>query len=474
MRAVYISSALLLLLLAGTCLGATPAHAQNATWLATPGSGDFNTDANWTPATVPTGIATFGPSNTTTLGLSAGVAVSTMMFNGGAPAYTFNSFGNFLELDGAGIVNVSSNVPTLNVTFSGMLFSNSASAGNAIVNNTGGITFTDFSTAGTAAITTSSGGFLLSFTDTTSAGSAMITTDSGSLTQFTTNSTGGNAQLITNAGGKVDFAGTAGPNANNKFTAGSIAGAGSYFLGGGELTVGSNGLSTTVSGVIADGASSGGGDTGASLVKVGNGRLTLGGANTYSGPTTVNAGTLAVTGSIASPTTVNAGGILGGTGTITTATLNANGTLAPGLSVGTLNTGSLTFSSGSVLAVEIDGTGSDRLNVTGTVSLGGATLSVSSLGGYVHTPGTVYTIVANDGTEPVSGRFSGLPEGATVSGGGFFFKISYGGGDGNEVTLEALAVPAPTLSEWAQFGLTLVLAGIAVWYLRRRRGFGPA
>ena len=90
------------------------------------------------------------------------------------------------------------------------------------------------------------------------------------------------------------------------------------------------------------------------------------------------------------------------------------------------------------MAVEIDGTGSDRLTVTGTVSLGGATLSVSRLGGYVHTAGTVYTIVANDLIDPVVGTFSGLAEGATINPGGNLFRISYAGGDGNDVTLTAI------------------------------------
>src|SRR5258708_39389882 len=34
-------------------IAAPAANAQDATWLATPGSGDFNTAANWTPAAVP-------------------------------------------------------------------------------------------------------------------------------------------------------------------------------------------------------------------------------------------------------------------------------------------------------------------------------------------------------------------------------------------------------------------------------------
>ena len=49
--------------------------------------------------------------------------------------------------------------------------------------------------------------------------------------------------------------------------------------------------------MLADGGS--GGYTGASLVKVGTGTLTLSGVNTYTGATTVDGGTLAVNGSIA-------------------------------------------------------------------------------------------------------------------------------------------------------------------------------
>jgi hypothetical protein len=41
-------------------LAALPARAQDATWSTAPGSSNFNTAANWTPATVPTGTAFFG------------------------------------------------------------------------------------------------------------------------------------------------------------------------------------------------------------------------------------------------------------------------------------------------------------------------------------------------------------------------------------------------------------------------------
>ena len=109
-------------------------------------------------------------------------------------------------------------------------------------------------------------------------------------------------------------------------TIGSLAGAGSVTLGSATLTTGNDNTSTTFSGVI-----SGPGG----LTKVGIGALVLSGNNTYTGPTTVNAGTLTVNGSIAnSAITVNAG-TLAGTGTLGKTTING-GTLAPGNSIGTI------------------------------------------------------------------------------------------------------------------------------------------
>jgi autotransporter-associated beta strand protein len=109
-------------------------------------------------------------------------------------------------------------------------------------------------------------------------------------TIFSDNSTGGFARFITTAGGVVDFSGTSGPAGNNRVTAGSIEGAGTYNLGSNTFIVGINGLSTTVSGTINDGGASGG--TGASLIKLGTGTMILSGNNTYTGLTAVLNGTL--------------------------------------------------------------------------------------------------------------------------------------------------------------------------------------
>jgi autotransporter-associated beta strand protein len=111
-------------------------------------------------------------------------------------------------------------------------------------------------------------------------------------------------------------------------TAGSIEGAGTFSLGPNQLTVGSNNLSTEVSGVIRG--------AGGSLVKVGTGTLTLSGANSYTGATVVAGGTLSVIGDISSSSGVLVGpaAMLSGTGTVP-GVLVAGGTLMPGQSVGT-------------------------------------------------------------------------------------------------------------------------------------------
>ncbi len=84
-----------------------------------------------------------------------------------------------------------------------------------------------------------------------------------------------------------------------------------------------------------------------SLQKEGVGTMQLSAANTYTGMTTVNAGTLLITGSVAGTTSVANGGTLAGTGTATGAT-TISGSIAPGNGgVGTLTTGALTLAPGA-------------------------------------------------------------------------------------------------------------------------------
>jgi hypothetical protein len=92
------------------------------------------------------------------------------------------------------------------------------------------------------------------------------------------------------------------------------------------------------------------------------------------------------------------------------------------------------------------GGSSDQLQVTGSVTLAG-TLNVL-FPGALPTSGQSFTIIDNDASDPVSGTFEALPEGATVTTvSGARMTISYQGGDGNDVTL---TVPAGASTALAQ------------------------
>ena len=196
---------------------------------------------------------------------------------------------------------------------------------------------------------------------------------------------------------------------------------------------------------------------------IGSGTFTLGngtgggmrltGTSTFSGTFTQFA-ILDITGSI-SNSTMNGSSILTGTGTVPALTFA--GVIRPGVdgspddpsdvhSTGILSTGSLTLNhvNDPSLAIDIHGlipgTEHDQLAVAGSVTLNGSpTLEVKMEG--IPSPGQQFIIISNDGADPVSGTFSGLPEGATVPGVQGSPTITYAGGDGNDVALIIPGVP---------------------------------
>jgi hypothetical protein len=130
---------------------------------------------------------------------------------------------------------------------------------------------------------------------------------------------------------------------------------------------------------------------------------------------------------------------------------------------GVLHTRSLTLSPavsngpGGGFVVFVYPTTSSQIDVTGTVTLNGASLGIVVEGG-VPTIGQSFTIIKNDGTDPVSGTFAGSPEGAIV--GSSHLRISYVGGDGNDVVLTALYDTTTAISQdtsATQFGEPMTL-----------------
>jgi autotransporter-associated beta strand protein len=155
-------------------------------------------------------------------------------------------------------------------------FNDQSTAGNASISNalSGSTRFNDQSTAGNATLLNRDGGTTF-FTGQSSAGNASITSADEGTTYFFDNSSAGTARLIALDSGVIDFAEGTGPAGDNRNSAGSIEGSGTFVLRSTVLSVGSNDLSTEVSGVLV-GAADGG------LIKLGSGTLTLSGDNSNS------------------------------------------------------------------------------------------------------------------------------------------------------------------------------------------------
>lgn len=163
----------------------------------------------------------------------------------------------------------------------------------------------------------------------------------------------------------------------NGGTAGFIVG---NVANGGTLSFNRSNL-YTFDGVIAnDGVNSG------KVTQAGTGNTVLSARNTYTGATTVDAGTLTVTGSIASSamTTVNASGTLRGSGIVGNTTING-GTLAASIGGAAMTVqGNLAFTAASSYMIEVSPATAGRVNVTGTAALSGATVNASfAAGSYV-------------------------------------------------------------------------------------------
>jgi autotransporter-associated beta strand protein len=399
----------------------------------------------------------------------------------GNASFTNNSGLKFGATSTAGNANVTNNVE--------LLFFGNSTAGNATVTNAFGIViFSDAATAGSATFTNAGGavggtggGFTIFDAGSTAGNATVITNgatvsdafkgenlfegDAGNATlvanggsnggeggfiQYRLGATGGTARVEVFGNGTLDISQHDAPGV----TTGSIEGSGLVFLGARILTVGANNLSTTFSGVIQNGGVSGGMD--GSLTKTGTGTLTLSGANTYTGGTTVNAGTLLVSNATGSGTgagvvNVNAG-TLGGSGVMTGAVTigAANGAgafLAPAGGTkrqATLTSrNSLTLNANSTYIYTFRAKGNrtraDEMVAMGvTIDSAATFVSQGTVQGALPV-GTVLTAINNTSATPINGTFGNLSDGAILTFNGNSFQARYEGGDGNDLTLTVVS-----------------------------------
>ena len=322
---------------------------------------------------------------------------------------------------------------------------NSGTAGFTIANGvtiSGGVALRVDGGAGTHAVTVTTGtGSMLSGNNEairiTGAQTNLALTNVGSLTSVGSTAVNVAGHLIgSNSGSITGVNGILASSAGSNFiNAGVITGTGGsaiQFIGAGNVLTLQNG--TNITGNVDGGTAATfqlGGTTGSpsfnvstigaqylnfsTFNKIDAGVWTLTGSNAAVMPWTVSGGTLNVNSTMANSTMTVNSGTLGGTGTVGNTQINAGGTFAPGSGVPASSmtvSGSLTLASSAFYMVQISPSTSSFANVTGTATLGGATVNaVFAAGSYVAKQYTILTAANVSGTFNPALANTNLPSG---------------------------------------------------------------
>lgn len=437
-------------------------------------SGDFSrnivgltpgaTDVGWL-ANGSGGFAAFGADRNVNFG-GAGASVTwsgtggvfgTNLILSDASADAMVTIVNPISLNsGTRTVTVNNGSAAVDATLSGALTS-----GSLVKQGTGVLAVTASNTIGTFNI--SAGTLRAGHTNAlgTASGSTIVSMSSGATLELDANVTAGGG--ITGSGGTVTPV-----NANRALTT--------------RVTTGN---SQTFSGVLQDS-----GANVLSLEKIGNGTQVLAGNSTYTGTTTVTAGSLIINGNNSGATgsvSVASGATLGGSGTIGGAT-TISGIHSPGTSPGLQTfTNNLTYNDGSSVTWELAantaaagarGTSYDGIDVGSTLDFNGTVtlnLVFNAAGSTVAWSDSLWTANQQWKLYSVTGSTTdfGSFQLATIDwsdSGGAFFNTALSGSSfnlslsGNDILLN-YAVPEP--STYAL--LVLAAAGLGAHVLRRRR-----
>jgi len=430
--AVHFGAAVIVALFASMAPNSVRAASQ--TW--DNGSGSFiwnnkGTDKNWVSnkAWVNGNDATFGSTGAGTVKVDStgvgGTTANSITINATGYTFTPNAAGNVLTLVGSGIITATQNT-TFSVPIGGTV--GLTSNGSAILTLSGANTYTGGTNVQNGTLVLGSGGSLST--------SNVMTLGNGT--------TSGVFQLG-NGGGGV----------NTTVTSLTVSGTGTAnaVVGGSAST-----STLTINNSVADNYSGRLGGAGANqnnlaLTKTGNGTLTLSGANTYTGGTNINGGTLNVgsSGALGTPGTISFGG-----GTLQYSASNAtdyssrfSNAANQAYSIDT-NGQSVTFasnltSSGGTLAK----LGSGTLTLSGTNTYTGAT---TVNGGRLLVNGSTSsssTVAVNNSGTVLGG--TGIIGGAVNVNAGAVINAGPQGANGTSASVGTLTTGALTLAGTATF-----------------------